>query len=256
MNTHTSAHIPPIHIPRRKVVELLPPFRVSLPALSMNHIHAPIFNFFPNMTIGAQTLPTNPAFASPSARRLPGPLSIIQTTIHTHGVRGLWLGHTGTLLRETGGTAAWFSVKELVAEKLRNRRRTPSQLSESSAVDGLPTSHPHKEMGEGLLPWESALSGAIAGAACVLALYPADTVKSAMQTEEELRPRSSSNIHAKASGVGAWSPGASFFSTFKRMYVAHGIKGLYAGCGMTVAKAIPSSGIVFVVYDGLSAWIG
>ncbi len=38
-----------------------------------------------------------------------------------------------------------------------------------------------------LRPWESALSGAVAGAAFNLALFPADTVKSTMQTAEELR---------------------------------------------------------------------
>lgn len=36
------------------------------------------------------------------------------------------------------------------------------------------------------------------------------------------------------------------------MYKARGVRGLYAGGGMTIARAIPSSAIVFVVYDGLN----
>ncbi|KAF8907474.1 hypothetical protein CPB85DRAFT_1254259 [Mucidula mucida] len=75
-------------------------------------------------------------------KRLPGPFAIIKTTIQDHGVRGLWLGHTGTILRETGGTASWFAVKEYLASSLKSRR----------LGEGIP--------GE-LLPWESAVSGAL-----------------------------------------------------------------------------------------------
>jgi ornithine carrier protein len=83
-------------------------------------------------------------------------------------------------------------------------------------------------------------------------LYPADTVKSAMQTEEELL---SHRYRPAPTGEPKLAP-ASFYRTFTKMYATHGVRGLYAGCGMTVMRAVPSSGIVFVVYDGLSAWIG
>lgn len=79
----------------------------------------------------------------------------------------------------------------------------------------------------------------------MLALYPADTVKSAMQTEEELRSQLGKKMKKE---------GTSFYRTATRMYSMHGIRGLYAGCGMTVARAVPSSGIVFLVYDGLNSW--
>jgi len=95
-----------------------------------------------------------------------------------------------------------------------------------------------------LLAWESATSGAIAGAVGALMFYPADTVKSAIQTEEELRPR----------GAGRNAGRSSFVGTFRKMWARHGVRGLYAGCGMTVARAVPSSGIIFVVYDGLTAY--
>jgi ornithine carrier protein len=95
-----------------------------------------------------------------------------------------------------------------------------------------------------LLAWESAASGAIAGAVGALMFYPADTVKSAIQTEEELRPR----------GAGRNPRRSSFVGTFRKMWARHGARGLYAGCGMTVARAVLSSGIIFVVYDGLTAY--
>lgn len=212
-------------------------------AYSTSHAHA--LNFYSNTH---HTLPNHPANAtftmSSTTPRPPGAFAIIRSTVQTYGVRGLWLGHTGTLLRETGGTAAWFGVKELVAGALRNRRINASQTSE-------PTS-PYSTETTDLLPWESALAGAISGGACVLAFYPADTVKSAMQTEDELRaPRPASSTSAPPKPLSR-----SFAGTLMRMYSAYGFRGLYAGCGMTVARAVPSSGIVFVVYDGLSAWLG
>ncbi|KAF8886507.1 mitochondrial carrier domain-containing protein [Infundibulicybe gibba] len=170
-----------------------------------------------------QMLVAPPAIASAGRRHLLGPLSVLMSVIRTNGLRGLWLGHTGTLIRETGGTAAWFGTKEFVASLLvarRIKRDHTSSLPPASAQQ--------------LRTWESAVSGACAGAAFNLALFPADTVKSIMQTEEELRPT-----------VGG---------TLRAMYLAQGIKGLYAGCGITVARSIPSSAMIFVIYDSLSRY--
>ncbi|KAF7338695.1 hypothetical protein MVEN_01045300 [Mycena venus] len=174
---------------------------------------------------------------SSQPQQLLGPLAVTMSVIRNAGIRGLWLGHTGTFIRETGGTAAWFTTKEFVASLLVARRQTKPK-------DGTLTSASAKE----LRPWESALSGACAGAAFNLALFPADTVKSAMQTEEELRP--------VARSLGKAPPRPSFLATFKAMYRAQGIKGLYAGCGITVARSGPSSAIIFLIYDGLSKRFG
>lgn len=192
--------------------------------------------------IAARALPAAP----------PGSIALIRSIVEENGIRGLWLGHTGTMLRETGGCAAWFIVKEYVARTLVERR-TSSLPGGSSKKDLQP------------LAWESALSGAIAGAAGAVVLYPADTVKSAIQTADEMSmlggggTKSGKSIFPEAitragdavkTKVGIGTPG--FWSTFVKMYRVHGVKGLYAGCGMTVARAIPSSGIIFVVYDGLN----
>lgn len=164
---------------------------------------------------------------------LSGPLSVLTTVLRAHGLRGLWLGHTGTLIRETGGTAAWFTTKELVAERLLARRAVATVNDRS---------HLH--------PWESALAGACAGAAFNLSLFPADTVKSAMQTADEFRPSSSSALPPAAVSK------PTFIGTARAMYNAHGIRAFYAGCGLTVARSIPSSAIVFLIYDGLKNSFG
>lgn len=161
----------------------------------------------------------SPALASSRPRNLPGPIAILRDAIRTDGVRGLWLGQTGTLIRETGGSAAWFGTKELVCKLLRHDAPTRE-----------------------LWAWESALSGACAGAAYNLAFFPADTIKSTIQTEAELRP----------SSVGI--PGQrSFAAVGRELYRARGLQGLYAGCGITVARSVPSSAMIFLIYDGLKA---
>ncbi|KAG6876056.1 hypothetical protein C0993_005874, partial [Termitomyces sp. T159_Od127] len=45
---------------------------------------------------------------------LPSLLAILASVMRSAGVRGLWLGHTGMLIGETGGTAMWFMTKEFV----------------------------------------------------------------------------------------------------------------------------------------------
>ncbi|KAH9974022.1 mitochondrial carrier [Lactifluus volemus] len=145
--------------------------------------------------------------ASVVVRNLPGPYAILRDVIRADGFRGLWLGQMGTLIRETGGSAAWFGTKELVSKLLR--RNEPERQ---------------------LRPWESALSGACAGAAYNLAFFPADTVKNRGQR--------------------------SFGAVAKELYRAQGVRGLYAGCGITVARSIPSSALIFWIYDGLRARFG
>ncbi|KAG0694855.1 mitochondrial carrier [Suillus ampliporus] len=161
----------------------------------------------------------------PISRTLPGPIAVLMSVIRTAGLRGLWLGQTATLIRECGGGSAWFTTKEFVGTTLVKRRG-----SELTRKD--------------ILPWESALSGACAGRIFNFSMFPADSIKSTMQTEEDSRPRGSN------------APKPTFLGTARAMYRAQGVKGLYAGCGITVARSIPSSAIIFLIYDGLSRRFG
>jgi len=178
-------------------------------------------------------VPQTPSAVSGVPAHLPGPISVLMSVIRTSGFRGLWLGQSGTFIRETGGGVAWFGTKEYVGSLLIARRTKHSESA--SPFDK-----------QELLAWESALSGACAGISFNLALFPADTVKSAMQTEEELRPK----------GVGSSSPKSTFMGTFRQMYKAQGIRGLYAGCGITIARSIVSYSMIFVIYDELNRRFG
>ncbi|KAI9885528.1 MAG: hypothetical protein M1823_002667 [Watsoniomyces obsoletus] len=94
--------------------------------------------------------------------------SIIRSIYTRHGVIGFWHGQLGTLIRETGGSAAWFGSYEAVL-LLFKKYRHPQPLS---AAPSPPPIH------------QQLIAGAIAGMSYNFIFFPADTIKSCMQTEE------------------------------------------------------------------------
>lgn len=139
-----------------------------------------------------------------------GPMTLIASVWREHGVVGFWHGQTGTLIRETGGSAAWFGSFEGMSLALR---RGEEDLSIAAQL----------------------LAGASAGMAYNFAFYPADTVKSVMQTA------------GKGDRRGFWEVGRGIWSE-------KGLRGLYRGCGITVARSAPSSAFIFTVYERLKVW--
>ncbi|KAL9591313.1 MAG: hypothetical protein Q9179_007848, partial [Wetmoreana sp. 5 TL-2023] len=107
---------------------------------------------------------------TPHHRR--GPLTVIASVFRNHGILGFWRGQLGTLIRETGGTAAWFGSYEAVLTALRNRSslNIPPHSPSHTATDEIskitnPMSH-------------QLLAGASAGIAYNFLFFPADTIKS------------------------------------------------------------------------------
>jgi ornithine carrier protein len=150
-----------------------------------------------------------------------GPLALISDTFRRQGLRGLWLGQTGTLLRETGGSAAWFGAYE-----------TSTRL--------FITSYKYTSKSD-LAAWQLMLSGALAGVSYNVILFPADSIKSTMQTFAELNPGSKRS---------------SFLETGKRIFRTRGVKGLYAGCGLTCLRSGPSSAMIFFLFQRLEQNFG
>ncbi|KAK0306846.1 mitochondrial ornithine carrier protein [Friedmanniomyces endolithicus] len=148
------------------------------------------------------------------------PFAVISDVFRREGLRGFWRGHTGTFLRETGGTAAWFGAWEATTLYLKTRLALQKHIHPSEAV--LPLS-------------QQMLSGALAGMAYNFLFYPADTIKSKMQTGE-----------LSVSGVRS-----TFLGTGRELWRAHGLKGLYRGCGITVARSAPSSALIFTIVGNL-----
>ena len=168
-----------------------------------------------------------------SASSLQGqnPLSLIASVYRHHGLLGFWHGQLGTLIRETGGSAAWFGSYESVSTLFRHYREPllSSFGPEPTATSPLPI-------------WQQMLAGATAGVSYNFVFYPADTIKSRMQTEEV-----SQVSHGRRK---------TFWAVGKTLWRQQGIAGLYRGCGITVGRAAPSSAFIFVIYEGLREWFG
>jgi ornithine carrier protein len=154
--------------------------------------------------------------------KLPSPLSLIRTIFKTQGILGFWHGQLGTLIRETGGSAAWFGSYEGV--KLGFLRYDKSLQNPND-----------------IKIWQQLLAGATAGMAYNFIFYPADTIKSRMQTEET---------------TNAATARMTFLRTGKELWKQQGLKGFYRGCGITVFRAAPSSAIIFSIYEGLRRQFG
>lgn len=167
---------------------------------------------------------------SSSSLRGPGPFKIIASVFRHHGIFGFWHGQLGTLIRETGGSAAWFGSYEGVSALFKKyNARSPS------------TSSADLESSPSLPIYQHLLAGATAGVSYNFVFYPADTIKSRMQTEG-VEP--GSNVRR------------TFWASGKALWGQQGIKGMYKGCGITVARAAPSSAFIFAIYEGLSNWWG
>ncbi|KAM0789301.1 hypothetical protein ACM66B_000141 [Microbotryomycetes sp. NB124-2] len=177
--------------------------------------------------------PTATTIAS-STLQQPGPVEITKQILKTDGVRGLWLGQLGTFLRETGGGAAWFLTFEFLSRSFVQRRINKGQ-THSPKDSNVPLSK-----GD-LSAIELMASGAAAGVVYNVVLFPADCIKSTIQTEDELR------------GVGQRR---SFLQVGKDIYKARGVKGLYQGCGLTALRAAPSSALIFYIYSRLESIFG
>lgn len=155
-----------------------------------------------------------------------GPLSIIATVFRHGGIFGLWRGQMGTLIRETGGSAAWFGSYEGVSALFRSYSSNPPS-STNTAATPLPL-------------YQQMLAGAAAGVSYNFIFYPADTIKSRMQTED----------------IALSSERRSFMGVGKSLWKQQGLKGLYRGCGITVARSAPSSAFIFAIYEGLTHYLG
>ena len=133
---------------------------------------------------------------------------------------GYWHGQLGTLIRETGGGVAWFGGYEGVKLAFKS---VGQERGEVKSDDDVPV-------------YQRMAAGAVAGMSYNFLFYPADTIKSRMQTED----------------VKGMTGGKSTFSAVGRaIWRQHGLKGLYRGCGITVGRSIPSSAFIFTVYEEL-----
>ncbi|CAG7557013.1 unnamed protein product [Fusarium equiseti] len=153
------------------------------------------------------------------------PIPVIKQVFRHEGLRGFWHGQLGTLIREAGGGSAWFGAKETVTTMFYQlKTKTATSAAEKQKILETP------------LPfWQQAIAGASAGVSYNFLFFPADTIKSRMQTAAV------SDLHQRRT---FWQEGS-------MLWKQHGIRGMYRGCGVTCLRSAPSSAFIFMIYDGL-----
>lgn len=137
---------------------------------------------------------------------------ITKELYRAQGIRGLWKGHVATMVRECGGSMTWFGNYEFVIEYFANGEKNYK-----------PKIH------------ELMLAGACAGIGYHCTLFPADTVKSILQTSDQ--------------------KGLTFMKVVKHIYRTKGIFGFYSGIGVTLFKSIPTSSVMFIAYEKMKELI-
>ena len=201
--------------------------------------------------------------------RGPGPLSIIGKVFRHHGILGFWHGQLGTLIRETGGSAAWFGSYEGTSAMFR-RYNAPRDRAHSSST--LTPGESERQSSPQLPICQQLLAGASAGVMYNFVFFPADTIKSRMQTEDvgtsktalpkQLAKSTSAVSDYSAKGINpslldnASPSRQTFWGAGKALWKQQGLAGMYRGCGITVARSAPSSAFIFAIYEGLKGWWG
>ena len=141
-----------------------------------------------------------------------GPVDCLMECLRREGARGLFRGHTATMLRETPGGAMYFGAYE-VCGRCISGWDTPQSERSSAAI---------------------MLSGRMGGIAYWTSTFPADTIKSRMQTT---------------------SAGVSMVSSLVTTVRKAGVASLYGGLKATLVRASLSNVAIFLVYEKLNAYL-
>jgi len=140
-------------------------------------------------------------------KKFTGPLDCTIQTIKEKGLRGMYKGYFATMLREGPGSSLWFLSYEWSSKVM---------LKEGQTKDDLPL-------------WKLMCSGAFSGIAYWAAFFPADVIKSKLQT--------------------SMTSNQSFWHLFLKIKRTEGLRGLYRGFMITAIKAIPANAILFMSYE-------
>ncbi|KAJ0121046.1 hypothetical protein N8I77_004031 [Diaporthe amygdali] len=204
---------------------------MPLPALFLTGAFSGIFTSFVLTPIELVKCKIQvPEHEAGAVRRAPlKPLSVVKEIFRHDGFLGFWHGQMGTLIREAGGCAAWFGSKETTSKFFMNQNLKKAK-----------TQAQRDEMLANPLPlWQQALAGASAGVAYNFLFFPADTIKSRMQTS----PTDGSTLRR------------SFWAEAVALWQQAGLRGCYRGCGITCLRSAPSSAFIFMVFDGLKKYV-
>ncbi|CAK9439515.1 uncharacterized protein LODBEIA_P36150 [Lodderomyces beijingensis] len=142
--------------------------------------------------------------------------SVIQSTLRDKGVTGLWKGLESTMIREVVGTSIWFGSYEYINAHFNSAKNPVIKNKDLQLL----------------------FSGAMAGVAFNLSMFPVDTIKSNIQTYDILNKTEHKHINTDF-----WK------ETRKLLRLPGGIMNLYKGLGITMVRCIPANALIFYTYE-------
>ncbi|KZV39609.1 mitochondrial succinate-fumarate transporter 1-like [Dorcoceras hygrometricum] len=155
---------------------------------------------------------------SPELLKYKGPVNCARMIIREEGLFGLWAGATPTIMRNGTNQAAMFTAK--------------------NAFDGI-LWRKHEGDGQMLLPWQSMISGFLAGTAGPVCTGPFDVVKT------RLMAQSRSGGELKYKGL---------FHAIGTIYAEEGLRALWKGLLPRLMRIPPGQAIVWAVADQVTGF--
>lgn len=155
---------------------------------------------------------------SPELLRYKGPIHCARTIIHEEGLRGLWAGATPTVMRNGTNQAAMFTAK--------------------NAFDGILWK---KQEGDGkvLQPWQSMISGFLAGTAGPVCTGPFDVVKTRLMAQG----RSGGEMKYKG-----------MVHAIRTIFAEEGLLALWKGLLPRLMRIPPGQAIMWAVADQVTGF--
>ncbi|KAF3483321.1 mitochondrial carrier protein [Arthroderma uncinatum] len=182
---------------------------------------------------------SNPQFAKYSSSWF-GVASAMKSINHDEGIRGLFKGHSATLLR----IFPYAAIKFIAYEQIR-AVIIPSKDHET--------------------PFRRLISGSLAGITSVFFTYPLELIRVRLAFETKQGSRSSlRNIfhqiyNERSSGVAASSDAAASSSTVssaaEKIKPRSGLVNFYRGFSPTMVGMLPYAGISFLTHDTVGDWL-
>jgi solute carrier family 25 carnitine/acylcarnitine transporter 20/29 len=151
----------------------------------------------------------------PPLRKFTGVVDCAAATVRLGGLQALYRGNVAMLVREVPGCCAYFLTFQAVARHLLSE--TEASVADASV-------------------WKHLVAGGLAGVAFWTVTYPADVVKTRIQTRE---------LDATA---GRSSGGSSVRREIASLYRSAGFRGLYRGWSVTAMRAFPANAVLLAVY--------
>ena len=146
--------------------------------------------------------------AEQTAHLYRGSVHCVRELFREHGLSIFFRGHSATLIRETVGGAFYFGAYAAACRLLTPEGKAKKDMSTLATM----------------------VAGGCGGSAYWASTFPADTIKSRMQS-------------------GQLPEGVSFLRAFSSVWRAEGTASLYRGLGVTVARAFPANALIFLAYE-------